>query len=86
MKRELRILLVGVLIFMGQIEATAQCAMCRAVIESNTAENGAEISAGINNGILYLMGFPYLLIFAFLAYVFKDQLKAKLFKAWLFHQ
>lgn len=37
----------------------AQCAMCRASLES-----GGDVSQarGINNGIMYLMVFPYLLI------------------------
>lgn len=43
--------------------ADAQCAMCKAVIE-----NGNETMAeGVNNGITYLMVFPYLLV-GFLIY------------------
>ncbi len=37
----------------------AQCAMCRAVLESETDSSMAE---GVNNGIVYLMAFPYLLV------------------------
>ena len=37
----------------------SQCAMCRAVLESETDSNMAE---GINNGIVYLMAFPYILV------------------------
>lgn len=37
----------------------AQCAMCRAVLESEADQGAAK---GINDGILYLMVFPYLLI------------------------
>lgn len=39
--------------------AEAQCAMCRAVLESEGSQAAAK---GINDGILYLMVFPYLLI------------------------
>lgn len=39
-------------------EASAQCAMCRAVLESEASGQAAK---GINNGIVYLMIFPYLL-------------------------
>lgn len=53
----------------------AQCAMCKAVLESEVSIEGAERSKGINSGILYLMGFPYLLIFGFIAYIFKDKLR-----------
>lgn len=37
----------------------AQCAMCRAVLESDASGQAAK---GINNGIVYLMIFPYLLV------------------------
>ena len=37
----------------------AQCAMCRAVLES---EDGQKTAEGINNGIVYLMLIPYILI------------------------
>ena len=37
----------------------SQCAMCRAVLESEDGQNSAE---GINNGIMYLMIIPYILI------------------------
>jgi len=33
--------------------------MCRAVLES---EESGDVAKGINNGILYLMIFPYLLV------------------------
>lgn len=38
-----------------------QCAMCRAVLESGTDTAVAE---GINNGIVYLMALPYILVAA----------------------
>jgi len=39
--------------------AQAQCAMCRAVLE--TEEGGTKAEA-VNDGIVYLMVFPYLLV------------------------
>lgn len=36
-----------------------QCAMCRAVLES---EADGSTAKGINRGIVYLMAFPYLLV------------------------
>lgn len=39
--------------------AEAQCSMCRAVLMSETDQSAAK---GINDGILYLMIFPYLLV------------------------
>lgn len=41
------------------LPAGAQCAMCRAVLESEQSGTAAK---GINNGIMYLMVFPYLLV------------------------
>ncbi|MDA1143583.1 MAG: hypothetical protein O3B94_01290 [Bacteroidetes bacterium] len=40
-------------------EALAQCAMCRAVLES---EGNTDVAEGINDGIVYLMAIPYVLI------------------------
>ncbi len=39
--------------------ANAQCAMCRAVLETQDGQSAAE---GVNDGIVYLMIIPYLLI------------------------
>ena len=36
----------------------SQCAMCKAVVESGDAS----MAEGVNNGISYLMVFPYLLV------------------------
>ena len=41
------------------LPADVQCAMCRAVLET---QDGGQAAKGINNGIVYLMIFPYLLI------------------------
>jgi hypothetical protein len=37
----------------------SQCSMCRAVLQS---EEGQSTAKGLNNGILYLMAIPYLLV------------------------
>ena len=51
---------LALFILVGGIdEASAQCAMCRAVLESEASGQAAK---GINNGIVYLMIFPYLLV------------------------
>jgi hypothetical protein len=55
-------LLLGVWFFTGIFQAQAQCAMCRASVESNMSEGQASIGAGINTGILYLLAMPYLAI------------------------
>lgn len=50
-------LFVIVAFFLMSHQAIAQCAMCRA-----SAEN-SNIAAGINTGVLYLLLFPFLVIF-----------------------
>ncbi len=56
---KLRILFLAIGLLMLPSLADAQCAMCRAVLES--ADNQS-IAQGINDGIIYLMIFPYLAI------------------------
>lgn len=62
--------------FLAIFPAEAQCAMCRAVLES---EESGEVAEGINNGILYLMVFPYLLVggIGFMVYRSRKKDKAK---------
>lgn len=50
-------LLVTIFVWSNQL-AFGQCSMCRAVVESDISGKGA----GINNGIVYLMAFPYMLV------------------------
>lgn len=50
----------------------AQCAMCRAVLESSGENTLAE---GINDGIVYLMAIPYILV-GFLFYFVYRKLKS----------
>ena len=51
----------------------AQCAMCKAVVETGDVS----MAEGVNNGITYLMVFPYLLVGALLyaLYRYKKGLK-----------
>ncbi|WP_419213787.1 hypothetical protein ACNR9Q_06435 [Maribacter sp. X9] len=48
--------------------AEAQCAMCRAVLESESSGNAAK---GINNGIVYLMAIPYVLVAGLFYFIYK---------------
>lgn len=59
------------------IDANAQCVMCKAVAES-ALENGASAPKGINNGIIYLMGVPYLLLLTIGVVLFRKPLATKL--------
>lgn len=59
----------------------AQCVMCRAVTESNTTlEQGSNIGEGLNNGILYLMAIPYLLLGTLVWVFYRNKIKALLAK------
>lgn len=51
--------LFSILFFLFSIEAKSQCAMCRAVLES---EEGGVKAEAINDGIVYLMAIPYILV------------------------
>ena len=52
-------ILITVLLFILTTDANAQCAMCKAIVESNL-ENGDTVGTGLNDGILYLMAMPYI--------------------------
>jgi len=53
--------IIPVVFFIGLLPniISAQCAMCRAVLESEADGSSAE---AINDGIMYLMIWPYLLV------------------------
>ncbi|HSP39839.1 MAG TPA: hypothetical protein VLN46_00295 [Gillisia sp.] len=56
------------ILFLFPVIVQAQCAMCRAVLESSDSKAAAE---GINQGILYLMVFPYLLMGGIAFFIYK---------------
>ena len=51
--------LIVILLFGVVASMDAQCAMCRAVLESGEDQ---EVAKSVNTGIKYLMLFPYILI------------------------
>lgn len=51
-----------------------QCAMCRAVLESEEDNSTAK---GINNGIKYLMVIPYILVGGVFYFIYKSRKKDK---------
>lgn len=65
--------IILILFFTGNF-LSAQCAMCRAVVESGNAEE----AAGLNTGIMYLMVFPYLLVGALFFVIIRYRKKLKL--------
>lgn len=67
MKKFVLVLVFLALLFLPET-VEAQCAMCRAVLES---EGNSETAEGINNGIVYLMAIPYLLVGVLFFFVYK---------------
>lgn len=59
--------LVGITLLYSNV-ANAQCAMCRAVLES---DGNVEVAEGINNGIVYLMAIPYILVAVLFYFVYQ---------------
>lgn len=60
--------------FFYSLNSFAQCAMCRAVLE--TEEGGVKAEA-VNDGIVYLMAFPYILVFVIFYIIYKTRQKKK---------
>ena len=66
-------LLVFVLVFSNTTYSYSQCAMCKAVVENGDVT----MVEGINNGITYLMVFPYLLIGLLFYFIYRYKKGAK---------
>ena len=65
-------ILVFAILFLIGVDADAQCSMCRYVSES-AGENGSGITRGLNNGILYILGIPYMLLLGIGFLLFKKR-------------
>ncbi|NJC25165.1 hypothetical protein [Neolewinella antarctica] len=62
MKKSVWILaLLLICVSFGADDLLAQCPMCRATAETNLANGGTE-GKGLNNGIMYMLFTPYVLI------------------------
>ena len=68
-----KIILFSLFSFLFSLEISSQCAMCKAVVESGDAE----VAQGLNDGIMYLMIFPYLLIGALFYFIYRHKVKNK---------
>jgi len=74
------ILFIIIAVLFITIDVNAQCAMCKAVVETNL-ESGDTKGLGLNNGILYLMAIPYIaaIVFAILYYNQNKKSQSSLF-------
>lgn len=68
------LIFLTVVLLLSSITVDAQCAMCRAVLES---DENSQAARGVNNGIMYLMVFPYLLIGAVGYAIYRSRKNAK---------
>ena len=67
MLNNFKYLLVFIFIFLNTSTSFYQCAMCKAVVETGDVT----MAEGINNGITYLMVFPYLLIGVLFYFIYR---------------
>ena len=65
--------LIILLMFFSSKTLFSQCAMCKAVVENGDVS----MAEGVNNGITYLMVFPYLLIGVLFYVIYRYKKKAK---------
>ena len=71
---KIKVLLAVLILMLLSLDASAQCAMCRAVLET---EDGQSAAKGINDGIVYLMIFPYLLMAGVGYFIWKSRRKSR---------
>lgn len=69
-----RLILILLILFAFMNNVFSQCAMCKAVVETNL-EAGDTKGAGLNEGILFLMAIPYLLVFTFGVFYYLNKRK-----------
>ncbi|SHM94411.1 hypothetical protein [Polaribacter sp. KT 15] len=68
-----KIVLFTVIFLLTVFNGYSQCAMCKAVVENGDIS----MAEGVNNGITYLMIFPYLLIGVLFYTLYRYKKKAK---------
>ena len=78
MKRGFKVILfvmaLGLMVCSKQ-PVKAQCAQCAATVETN-AKNGGNAARGLNNGILFLLGAPYIAVGA-IGYIWYKKYRRK---------
>lgn len=74
MHRKIKKIVTFLFLLLLPLGTYAQCAMCRAVLESG--DNNA-VAEGINNGIVYLMAIPYILVAGVFYFVYRKMRTSK---------
>ncbi|MBC7412122.1 MAG: hypothetical protein H7331_06665 [Bacteroidia bacterium] len=75
MKKIILSLLLSCTLCILNITAYSQCAMCKAAVESNASSSSQAVGRGLNDGILYLMTVPYILLILLFWYFFGGKIK-----------
>lgn len=57
-----KILIFIFMIVAGISQSLAQCPMCKSAVESNLKDGESSVGLGLNDGILYLLAMPYILV------------------------
>lgn len=65
------ILVVGFMVSLPY-KINAQCPMCKQSLVSARANGDTNVGETLNNGIMYLLAFPYVLVLVFLFLYFKS--------------
>ncbi|WP_158840150.1 hypothetical protein [Polaribacter sp. L3A8] len=68
-----KVLVLFLLMFFTSKVSFSQCAMCKAVVENGDVS----MAQGVNNGITYLMVFPYLLVGLLFFVIYRYKKNAK---------
>lgn len=68
-----KVLVLILLMFFTSKFSFSQCAMCKAVVENGDSS----MAQGVNNGITYLMVFPYLLVGVLFFVIYRYKKNAK---------
>lgn len=71
---KLKAFLFGICFLFFGISSYGQCAMCRAAL---TSEGNVVKAAAVNDGIVYLMVIPYLLVAGIGYYIYRMRKKSK---------
>ena len=65
------ILVIGFIVSLPY-KINAQCPMCKQSLVSARADGDTNVGETLNNGIMYLLAFPYVLVIIFLFLYFKS--------------
>jgi heme/copper-type cytochrome/quinol oxidase subunit 2 len=63
--------IILIFLLLLSIDIFSQCATCKTALESDLNNSENSVAKGINNGILYLMAIPYILLITTVFIIYK---------------